>query len=202
MIESLFSRYVSQSPVSRDRGHRDPAAPLGPKAGDSACPAGRASPGGVSARARAGCGAVLVGEWWPWVQRRFPVAARYYVSNRPLAPGGSLRLSLGIRSCARGEPRWGTPSASARTGTSDSARRRGLVPSPYRCGRRCRSRAQRRSTRGPRGGPPERRRRRPSGRGRPFTGVLLRGFPGIPSRWLPSIYRLAGWCLGRARRRG
>jgi hypothetical protein len=76
------------------------------------------------------------------------------VSNLQLAPGGSLRLSLGTRPCARCEPRRGSASASAREGTSDRARRRGLVPSPCRCGRRCRSRAQRRSTRGPRGGRP------------------------------------------------
>jgi hypothetical protein len=119
---------------------------------------------------RARCGAVLVGEWWPWVQRRFPVAARYYVPDRQLAPGGSLRLSLGIRSCARGEPGWGTPSASARTGTSDSARRRGLVPSPCRCGRRCLSRAQRRSTRA------LAKARRSGGGGRAGVADLLPGF--------------------------
>src|SRR5262249_54070008 len=81
---------------------------------------------------------------------RYPGGGRQHIST-----GGSLRLRLGIRPCARCERRQGPPSMSAPAGMSDTARRRGLAPSPYRCDRRRRSRARRRSTRGPRAGRPE-----------------------------------------------
>ena len=53
-------------------------------------------------------------------------------------------ISPGTRPCARrGAPR-AQASACARAGTSGTARRTDRVPSPCRCGRRCRSRARRR----------------------------------------------------------